>query len=160
MANERFKKIANALNSSFVEEDSETHLPVVAETKVNLPAVVEEKKTVFDEQDYVKNKLHDTIDMMAEVMGTLKKDLRQGSKASEYEAFSSLGKTVVSAINELRTYDTVVKHEENYDQNSMGDTAQTANNITINMNGADMLDKILEYRDKQVTVIPTEIHEE
>jgi len=159
MANERFKKIANALNSSFVEEDSDTLLPVVAETKVNLPAVVEEKKTVFDEQDYVKNKLHDTIDMLSEVMGTLKKDLRQGSKASEYESFSSLGKTVVSAINELRTYDTVVKHEENYDQNSMNETAQTSN-ITINMNGADMLDRILEYRDKQVTIIPTEISEE
>ncbi len=159
MANERFRKIANALNSSFVEEDSDSHLPVVAETKPNLPAVVEEKKTVFDEQDYVKNKLHDTIDMMSEVMGTLKKDLRQGSKASEFEAFSSLGKTVVSAINELRTYDTVVKHEENYDQNAMGETAQTSN-ITINMNGADMLDRILQYRDKQVTTIPTEISEE
>ena len=168
MAYERFVKIANALNSTFVEEDSDTKLlvneftstekclPTVVEEKTNVPAIIEDKKNVFEEQDYVKEKLHKTIDMLDDVMSVLKRDLRQGSKASEFEAFGNLAKSTISAITELRTYDSIIKHEDQYDENVSKDAT---NNVTINMNGADMLDRILEYRDKQVKTIPTDIYE-
>jgi uncharacterized protein with HEPN domain len=169
MANEIYNKLANALNSSFIEEDSvpdtlNKHLPtkIVEETKEEveetLPAPKEEanlpettKSTVFEEQQYVKDKLHETIDLFSEAMTSLNSDLRQGTPATKYEALSSMGKTLISALNELRSYDTIVKHEEQYESGGKTPADDQQTNVTINMNGADMLDKILEYKEKNIT---------
>ena len=174
MANEIYNKLANALNSSFVEEDAlpdtlnkhlptnlveeEDKTPMVVDDKPNLPAPV--KKQVFDEQIYVKNKLHETVDLFSDVMKDIKEDLRQGTPATKYEALSSMGRTLISALNELRSYDTAIKHEEQYDEGSNDPSGQNDANVTINLNGADMLDKILEYRDNNIPQAEAEVVEE
>lgn len=186
MANEIYNKMAKALNSEFIEEDAIEKLKqnVVTEvvevakevmpTTENLPATQPEsnnevvpyekpKGPVFTEQEFVKDELHDTINEVQDVMDILKSDLRQGSRASLFDAYSNLAKTKLSAINDLSSYDKDVKHEERFedvDKDSSGETATAQQNITLNLNGADMLDKILEYKNRQVDQADAEVVEE
>jgi hypothetical protein len=162
MANEIYHKMAAALNSKFVEEEplpkSKTALPAV--TMPTDVALVEEKETVFEEQDFIKDEIHNTIDMLNDVMDILKSDLRQGSKYTGFDVFGNLAKAKISAISELGLYDKSIKAEERYEASENNEKTVTEQNITINMNGADMLDKILEYRNKQIMnseVINTEV---
>ena len=162
MANEIFNKMASALNSSFIEEDKVDNKKLVP-VDTNLPATQDDKKEVseevFEEQSYLKESYHETIEGVSEVMETLKSDLRQGSKASLFEAYSNLAKTKLLATDSLKSFDKDIKHERRFEENDIENKNNNApTNLTLNLNGADMLDKILEYRQKKIKT--TEIIDE
>ena len=151
--NEQFISIASALDAEFVEDTSsgpmvEESTYDVATTTDALPSVSNEpvkNSQVFEEQEYIKKKLHASADMIEDVMGILKDDLRQGSKASQFEAFASLARTLNNSVNELSAYETKIKNEERFlnpDSEINNNTNTFNGDVTINMSGKDMLDML------------------
>jgi len=119
---------------------------VPANTGSEIEMYVEKgEEPVIRDQEYIIGETHQTIAKVGEVMTTLADTLQDGSRASEFEAFASLARTMNDSIKNLSEF-----HFKVADRENMRDTIQqptTVNNNLI-LSGSEMLDKVIEMKEQ------------
>lgn len=102
------------------------------------------KESTFDEEKFIKNGLYETINGVHNVMGILENDLNHGKKtASIYEAYSTLAKSKLEALRNLKDYDVQIKREQDIGDHENGIDNQQTESLTITSTGGDLFDRIL-----------------
>lgn len=130
-------------------EKAENELDVINDKKL---ALIEKSKSIeFEDKKYIKNELCTLISNTMEVMDILKEDLRQGTKASSFEAYAKLSGAVKDQIQELRELNKNIADiklsERRIDlRNENPDIQQTITNNVI-MTGSEMMDILLNVRE-------------
>jgi hypothetical protein len=167
---EQYEAMAEAFGADFESEDNmpESHkakskdeIQEELNQKIQNDALVEENTTelmkiekeevetvrIQDEQ-YIQNEYRMGIEMLNDVAEVLRGDLNQGSRASSFDAFSSLMRERREYINSLETANTKI-YERNNKAEGPEFNAITGQNITNNMvfTSEDALDLILKARD-------------
>ncbi len=108
-------------------------------------------KTQMDEElienkMFIQNELYTSISQVGEVMTMMKEGLKQGARASEFEAFARLNDSLVNTIDKLATLNMKLADKKSF---MSPDANPQVGNQTLIFNGADMLDKLLELRKSQ-----------
>jgi len=146
---EQFEKISEKFGASFVTDTSatvqniENKLAKISERKNDLIQVAQQPtEIVLKDQTYLMGELHMLISDTREVMEILKESLKQGTRASMFEAYSKLSNSVTDQLRELRELNKVIADLEMFKLTPQ--TQQTTVNIT--MTGADMLEQLIKAR--------------
>jgi hypothetical protein len=102
----------------------------------------------IEDQDYIQHELRVGIEMLGDVADVLRSDLKQGSRASSFEAFSSIMRERRDHINTLKDVNTEKFERKNKDLSPSGTndgTNITNNNLILTSN--DALDLILQAKN-------------
>ncbi len=156
MGFEQYNKMASNFGSSFKPEDDEivehevTTRSLAEIRETGLVPVQKKEGEVIHDQEYIKQELKVDIELLGDVTETLRMDLKQGSKATEFLAFASLMK---ERREHLREYKDINKDIAEIERGFTGDTPGNGNttitNNTVVLSGNEAFDMILAARDKQ-----------
>lgn len=127
----------NSTNNSLLEIESKKNKIIESSKKPDL---------TLQDQQFMQNELYKMIADISTVTEVLKNDLKQGSRASSYEAYAKLVNSGRELISELRELNKTIV-DINIAQRTPQQQFNTVNNVVV-MTGDQMLDKILEARSK------------
>ena len=103
---EIFKPIDNKFNTTFIpEEGSSLNKPLVAKTEPKMKSEYNDEEPsiiTIDEEDFIKTSIMDSISSLQSVMKIFEDELKVGTKAFAFEAYSNMTKTLVESIKELK----------------------------------------------------------
>ena len=157
MDNSQYNKMAEAFGADYEQEENMMDAGVPVRTRDDikteislsntdmLPAVVE---NVIEDQAYIKQEIKIGVEMLGDVAETLRGDLKQGSRASSFEAFASIMKERREYINSLEQVNSNVYDRNNANTNpSDGSSIGSITNNNLVMTSDDMLELILTAKN-------------
>jgi len=154
MAYNQYDQMASNFNSSFQPEDGEItvedteattrSLAEIREDNKNLP--VENKDELIKDQEYIQTELKVDIELLGDVTETLRSDLKQGSRASQFEAFANLMKERREHLKDYKDINIEIAKLEN-DSGQDESHGGTVTNNTVIFTGNEAFDMIIAARD-------------
>jgi hypothetical protein len=145
---EQFEKISEKFGSVFNSspQDIENKLVEIKNRKTELveAATTQPKELIaLKDQRYLSEELYSLISDTKEIMTILKESIKQGTRATLFEAYSKLANSVTEQLKELRELNKVIADIEMF---KIAPTQQAQVAINVTMSGTDMLEKLLEAR--------------
>lgn len=150
-----YEKISEKFKSSFVPESSGTkntkgakeQLSEIEEKKHELQNIVKDNKNqalVLGDQQFLQRHVKHLIGDTLDVMDTLKRDLKIGTGARKFEAYSALANSATAQIKELRELNKMIADMEIF-QGEI-DNKQNKSTIDVKMNSVDFMNFVRNIR--------------
>jgi len=158
MAYEQYNQMASNFGSSFQPEDGELSVEEAEVTTRSLTEIregddlipVKNEEDLIKDQKYIQTELKVDIELLGDVTETLRGDLKQGSKPSQFDSFTSLMKERREHLKAYKELNMDIAKLEHDIGNNDGDETSTGPNITNNtvvFTGNEAFDMILAARD-------------
>lgn len=106
----------------------------------------EKKKEVIEDQKFIQNEFYNQIAKIGNVMTLLENGLKENSRASQFEAFSNLARTMNETLGKLTETNFKIADKEAFME---PEEQPKQTNQTLILNGNDVLDKLFELKQKK-----------
>ena len=153
---EQYNQMASNFNSSFQPEEGEMSIEEAEVTTRSLTEIregedlipVKNNEDLIKDQEYIQTELKVDIELLGDVTETLRGDLKQGSKPSQFDSFTNLMKERREHLKAYKEINMdIAKLENDIGDGDSNEGGTTITNNTLVLQGNEAFDMILAARD-------------